>query len=151
MNLPPAALEIEVKFFLVDPARMRHKLLECGAQSYGRVFEHNIRFEDAQQSLKQRHTLLRLRHDKRTRLTYKSEVNDHDHDFKIHRELEVDISDFETMQSILESLGYHSAQVYEKWRETWRLGHAEVCLDEMPFGSFLEIEGPKDAIRPTAQ
>ena len=151
MNLPSAALEIEVKFLLVDPARMRHKLLECGAQSDGRVFERNIRFEDAQQSLQQRHALLRLRHDKRTRLTFKSEVNDHDPDFKIHREWEVDISDFDTMRSILEALGYHSAQIYEKWRETWRLGQAELCLDEMPFGSFLEIEGPRDAIRPAAQ
>jgi adenylate cyclase class IV len=30
---------------------------------------------------------------------------------------------------------------------TWRVGGAEVVLDELPFGQFLEIEGTEDSIR----
>lgn len=36
--------------------------------------------------------------------------------------------------------------VYEKFRTTYELGEAEVVLDEMPFGPFVEVEGPADAI-----
>lgn len=31
---------------------------------------------------------------------------------------------------------------YEKHRTTYRLGHLIITLDEMPFGNFIEIEGP---------
>ena len=70
--------------------------------------------------------------------------------FKILRELEVEVSSFEIMQRILESLGYHVEQVYEKWRETFCLNETEICADTLPFGGFLEIEGEKEAIRSMA-
>jgi adenylate cyclase class 2 len=44
-------------------------------------------------------------------------------------------------------LGYHREQVYEKRRRTYKLGDASLCLDAMPFGDFLEIEGEKADIR----
>ena len=37
--------------------------------------------------------------------------------------------------------------VYEKRRETWQLGEAEIVLDELPFGWFMEIEADVDEIR----
>jgi adenylate cyclase class 2 len=46
----------------------------------------------------------------------------------------------------LNALGYIRCQVYEKWRETWQLSDATICLDTMPFGRFLEIEGSPGTI-----
>ena len=35
----------------------------------------------------------------------------------------------------------------KKRRATWRLGDAEIVSDELPFGLFMEIEGPEPDIR----
>ena len=41
---------------------------------------------------------------------------------------------------------------YEKYRAAYQLGEVEVSLDEMPFGTFSEIEGPnEDSIRAAAE
>ena len=32
--------------------------------------------------------------------------------------------------------------LYEKYRTTYNLGNVIVVLDEMPYGNFVEIEGP---------
>jgi adenylate cyclase class 2 len=74
-----------------------------------------------------------------------------DKEFKIFRELEVDVSDSQTMIAILEELGFTPRQVYEKQRETYLFGRTELCLDTLPFGHFLEIEGGKDDIRKAAE
>lgn len=140
-------LEIEVKFFLKDLQPVREILIRMGAKSQGRFFETNIRFEDCQKSLIRKNALLRLRKDFRTTLTYKSSPDGGgDNNFKIYNELEVEVSDFKTMDSILNLLGFYAEQVYEKWRETLVLQDTHVCLDTMPFGNFLEIEGSQDNI-----
>ena len=64
--------------------------------------------------------------------------------------MEVGISDFETMNSILESIGFCQEQIYEKWRETFIINKTTVCIDQMPFGNFLEIEGEMQDIRQLA-
>jgi adenylate cyclase class 2 len=51
------------------------------------------------------------------------------------------------MGQILEALGYHPAQRYEKWRESFTLDQTWFCLDRMPYGNFLEIEGQEKDIR----
>jgi adenylate cyclase, class 2 len=140
------SLEIEVKFFLPDSNVVRKKILKLGARSLGRFFEVNIRFEDRDKSLIKKNALLRLRKDNRVTLTYKSEPELDDLNFKIFREMEVEVSDFDVMKSILTSLGFCAEQVYEKWRETLVLQDTHFCLDTMPFGTFLEIEGNRENI-----
>jgi adenylate cyclase class 2 len=140
-------LETELKFFLDDPASIRRRIIEIGAQSRGKSFESNIRFEDSHRSLIKQKSLLRLRQDQKARLTYKSPIPEANGQFKTMRELEVDISDFDTMHYILKALGFHQEQVYEKWRETMVLGRTHFCLDRLPFGNFLEIEGSKQDIQ----
>lgn len=143
-------LEIEVKFLIINLAPLRDRILNSGAENRGRYYETNIRFEDDSGGLAQRKSLLRLRRDRKTSLTFKTEAPDHNGQFKIHREWEVEVGDFDIMASILKSLGFHAAQVYEKWRETFVLDDTVLCLDTMPFGNFLEIEGDKQRIRDLA-
>jgi adenylate cyclase class 2 len=143
-------LEIEVKFYLSDMDSMRDRILDLGAMSMGRVFETNIRFDDADNRLIRKKSLLRLRRDKKITLTFKSEPAFKDDQFKILRELEVEVSDFTTMKHILESLEFREERVYEKWRETFILNRTNLCLDTMPYGDFLEIEGQKEDIKELA-
>lgn len=144
-------LEIEVKFYLPEPKQIRSGIQEMGARYAGKTFEYNIRFEDPYCSLLRGNALLRLRRtDSRTELTYKGEPPEKNRDFKVHRELEITVSDFDTAAAILEALGFHKEQVYEKYRETWKTEHSIICIDRMPFGDFLEIEGRPVDIREIA-
>jgi adenylate cyclase class 2 len=145
-----AHLEIEVKFYLPEPAPVRNRIIELGAASRGRVFETNLRFEDDRSRLIRERSLLRLRRDSATTLTFKYAPPGADKHFKVLGELEVQVSDFCTMKHILEALGFHVEQIYEKWRETFLLEGAFVCVDTMPYGDFLEIEGKPDTIKDLA-
>ena len=140
-------LEIEVKFYLPDIESMQRRIVSLGAESKGRVFENNIRYEDDCNTLIGKKSLLRLRRDTKTILTFKSIPPDAGTEFKIFNELEVEVSDFETMNQILEKLGLHPEQIYEKWREALILDQTRFYLDAMPYGTFLEIEGSENDIR----
>lgn len=140
-------LEIELKFCIPDLRTLRERLVGLGAACTGRrTFEHNLCYETEDNRLIKNNCLLRLRKNQITTLTFKSPPPEADTRFKIFRELEVNIDDFDTMDAILGALGFFRRQVYEKWREIWTMRQATLCLDTMPFGSFLEIEGAPDAI-----
>jgi adenylate cyclase class 2 len=138
-------LETEVKFFLKDSASMRRRMLELGIETKGRLFETNICYEDRDNTMIQKKTLLRLRQDEKTTLTFKSRPESNSSDCKVLSELEVEVGDMASMGQILEALGFHPEQRYEKWRETLMLDRTGLFLDTMPYGNFLEIEGlPQD-------
>jgi len=143
-------LEIEVKFHLTDMESIRGRLSQMGAESKGRVFESNVRYEDKNRTLIKNKSLLRLRRDEKTILTYKSIPQEASTEFKVFNELEVEVSNPITMNQILKQLGFHPEQTYEKWRETLILGRTRFYLDSMPYGIFLEIEGSEKNIRKSA-
>lgn len=140
-------LEIEIKYFIPDLDRLRQRLRHLGAARIGRRgFEYNARYETEDDRLLKSRSVLRLRKDRATTLTFKSPPPEIDTRFKTYRELEVGVDDFDTMEAVLTALGFRRRQIYEKWREVWRLNATILCLDDLPFGSFLEIEGAPDAI-----
>lgn len=143
-------LEIEVKFHIPEISMLKDKIVRTGATSCGKTFETNFRFEDRRGSLKKTNCLLRLRQDQKSRLTFKSPPLQNDSQFKIRREIEVVVNDFDGMKNILIALGFQVQQVYEKWRETFQLDDTILCIDTMPFGNFLEIEGSKNGIMEAA-
>lgn len=142
-------LEVEVKFLVEDLAGWRDRLLAAGAVLVKpRVYERNVRLDTADQALLQQWQLLRLRQDTAVRLTFKGPAaEDSVSEAKVREELEVAIDDFDTAVLIFQRLGFMPVQVYEKYRETFRLGDVEVVLDEMPFGNFLELEGSEEGIK----
>lgn len=139
-------LEIEVKFHIPNLSALKKNIIKRGAMSCGKSFETNLRFEDSRESFKKKQCLLRLRKDTKTRLTFKSAPTQNDSQFKIRREMEVVVNDFDGMKEILTAVGFRIQQIYEKWRETFRWKDTILCIDTMPFGNFLEIEGSKDGI-----
>lgn len=143
-------LEIEVKFHLPDPSQTLKLLEQMGAKARPKVFETNMRYEDDAHTLIQNNCLLRLRRDDQCRLTYKSPPEKQETQCKVYRELEVNVSDFETMAAILNALGFQGVQIYEKERQTFSCQDVLICLDTMPYGNFLEIEGKEQGIRQTA-
>ncbi len=133
-------IESEVKFFITDRNIIREKILALGADNKGTVFEYNILFDNKNDSLFHKKSILRLRKDKKNRLTLKIPPENTNFQVKSFKELEVNIDDFDTMAVILKSIGFSQKLIYEKYRETLLLDNASFCIDSMPFGNFLEIE-----------
>jgi adenylate cyclase class 2 len=65
-------------------------------------------------------------------------------------ELETEIADFEAAHQLLIALGYEVVFIYEKYRTVYTLAGVQVMLDELPFGSFVEIEGEPSGIHKAA-
>ncbi|GAB4569994.1 MAG: hypothetical protein Kow0077_03420 [Anaerolineae bacterium] len=141
-------LEIEAKLWVEALPPVLAKLAQAGAEMrHPRIFERNIRYEDASGSLTPAGVVLRLRQDDRARLTYKGPaLVPATTGLQTRFEAEVTVDDFDTMALILERLGYRPFMVYEKYRTTYVLDETEIVLDEMPYGLFVEIEGAPDRI-----
>lgn len=144
-------LETEVKFFLSDPAPLRRRLRAADAAFKGEALEINYRYDDAGQRLQAARCLLRLRRDRRAVLTFKKPHPAGGRQFKTHEEIEIEVSDFDTAAQLLEALGFRRVQIYEKHRALFALASAEICLDRMPFGHFVEIEGAPRVVAATAE
>ncbi len=143
--------EIEVKFLIADLAAMRQRLLALGATlKTPRTYEDNWLFDTPDAQLTRQGCLLRLRRDRRNLITYKEPPTHRDPDFKVLHEYEIEVSDFGQARTILKKLGFAPALRYEKYRETFIYQGAEIVLDEVPFGIFMEIEAPREVIRSLA-
>ena len=142
--------ETELKLHTPDLSRVRLALAEASATlKKPRVYERSLRYENAAKTLSESGIVLRLRQtsadDQRGLLTYK-EGTRIENGISQRFEAEVAVADFEMMDMILHKLGYEIALIYEKYRTTYTLDEAEIMLDEMPFGSFSEIEADADVI-----
>ena len=134
-------MELEVKFYLADLKNLQ-KTLEAleAVLIQPRTYERNLRFDTPDGQLAQNKQVLRLRRDTANRLTYKgpAEVKE---GVSARTEIEFVVEDFDNAQKLLEALGYQVSMVYEKYRTVYDYKGTLVTLDEMPFGSFAEIEG----------
>lgn len=132
-------MEIETKFYLRHLEDIRKRVIAHDALlKTTRLLERNLRFDTPDRELAGKKHVLRLRQDNRTTLTFKRprvQVETRD-------EFEIEIDDFESGRKILEALGYAVTTLYEKYRETYQIDFIQVMLDELPFGCFVEIEGP---------
>ena len=135
--------ENEVKFYLNDLAGFEKNLQGLGAELIQpRVHEVNLRFDTPQGDLSRAHRVLRLRQDEKVRLTYKSPAAASQQEVSSRQEIEFEADSFENARLFLEALGYEVMVSYEKFRATYQLNTVQIMLDEMPFGNFIEIEGP---------
>ena len=140
-------IEVEKKFRLTKRQRdaVLRRLGEIGASLKKEEFEENTLYSG--EGLKSAACVLRLRRvGGRATLTFKRRIPGTSA-IKQQREEETAVADAEAMEAILEALGYVPAMVYEKRRQTWTLGKAEIVIDVLPFGLFMEIEGRINEIR----
>jgi adenylate cyclase, class 2 len=134
-------IEVEKKFRLTKRQRdaVLKRLPEVGAELESEDFEENTLFGG--RTLEFGSCVLRLRRvEGKATLTYKRALPSAS-SIKQRREEETAIADPEAMEAILVALGFTPALVYEKRRQTWRLGKTEIVIDVLPFGLFMEIEG----------
>lgn len=134
-------LEVEVKFYLNDPAGFEKRLRSIGANLVQpRTHESNYRFDTPDLSLTRTRQVLRIRQDQNVIITYKGPALA-DQPVSMRKEIELEVKDFEAARELLESLGFQISVLYEKYRTVYTLNQLEITIDEMPFGVFTEIEG----------
>lgn len=148
-------LEMELKYLDVDHDALRERLQRAGAACTDEpYFERNTVFDDMGRGLKKRHVLLRLRLKKgKAVLTLKRPPagGEGNSKLKIHEELETGLDNPGIFPDLLETLGFVPAFRYEKIREKWSLNRVTVCLDTLPFGSYVELEGDEASVPAVAK
>ena len=143
--------ETEVKLRVSDLAAVRQSLRRMGAQlSDQRHLEDNVLFDDAEGSLREAGTVLRLRRTPGAGLlTFKGPRQLQD-GVKSREERETKVEDPGALETILRRLGYRPVFRYQKFRESWSHRGQQIEVDETPIGSFLEIEGDREGIHAVA-
>jgi adenylate cyclase, class 2 len=173
------ANETEIKLRVQDVQAFRRELKRLGARLVfkgdGRVHEWNVLFDTAQEHLKRRGELLRIRREtragsnskpdagvERVLLTFKRPLRARrgaerkalqPRRHKVREEIELEVTDAGSLTKIFEALGMAGWFCYEKFRTTFRLPESrpwarglKIELDETPIGTFVELEGPPGAI-----
>jgi adenylate cyclase class 2 len=138
-------IEVKIKVQLLDPLRTKIKLLPAALEA-ARGFERNIVFDTSQNKLRKQGILLRLRQQGlRTILTMKMPVRENSV-YKVREETEVEVSDFASMEKVMQAIGFQIFFIYEKYREVFNALGTLIMIDETPIGNFIEIEGSPDRI-----
>jgi len=140
-------IEIEKKYRLTTEQRAEilKRLPQLGAVHAGDEFEQNTLY--AGKNFNRNDAVIRLRRvGDRSILTFKKRFKS---SAKIKRQLEeeTEVGNPGALEAILRELGLTPSLVYEKRRQTWKVTDTEIVLDELPFGLFMEIEGPAKEIR----
>ena len=169
--------ETEIKLPVRDIKAFERKVKKLGGKPVitgnARIHELNVIFDTPDGGLAKHGQLLRIRSEsaqgggkketpQRVMLTFKQPavraVDDDGSRFKIRDETEVEVADAVSLGKIFEGLGLRGWFSYEKYRTTWKLAAATrwakdllIELDETPVGTFLELEGPPEAIDRAAE
>jgi adenylate cyclase, class 2 len=134
--------ETEVKFCVQNLGKIEMRLQELKAHLIQhRTHETNLRFDNANNDLRNSLRVLRLRQDEKARFTFKGPSVEKAGDVLSRREIEFVVEDFDRAKEFLEALGYGVVVFYEKLRTTYELNDIHIMLDELPYGEFVEIEG----------
>jgi len=140
------AIEIEKKYRLTKKRRptIERRLRELGVSPRPVEFEENTLYRGGR--IEMGNCALRLRRvGARAILTFKQRLPTKS-SIKHQREHETEVADAEAAHAILTALGFRPALVYEKRRTRFDLGRAEIVIDELPFGLFMEVEGTEKEI-----
>ena len=134
--------EIEAKFHVQNLRKIELRLLELKAQLIQpRVHEVNLRFDRSDGELRNSFRVLRLRQDDIARFTFKGPSVEKEGGILSRQEIEFEVGDFDSAKQFLEAIGFQVVVFYEKFRATYELNDTHIMLDELPYGSFIEIEG----------
>ncbi len=138
--------EIEVKFLNIDIDAFRTILLSAGAECEVPMrLMRRVIIETEEH--KATHAWIRIRDegDKAT-LTFKRRTDPLATVIDNVNEIEVVVSDFDKTVELFREAGLEYRSFQESRRETWRLGDAEVVIDEWPWlPPYIEIEAETEA------
>jgi adenylate cyclase class 2 len=132
-------------------AEARAQVLAIGAApSRPRHLEDNVLYDDAARSLRASGRTLRLRRAAGEALVTFKGPRIAGTGVKSRTEVEFSVTDGDAAERTFLGLGYEKVFRYQKYREAFRWRDAEIVVDELPIGTFVEIEGPVETIHAAA-
>jgi len=163
--------EVEIKLRVRDLAGLLGRLRELGAKCEGSVHEENTLYDTSTRDFQRMQAILRIRRERAARLpgkarrrgkrtegaggliTYKELVSGKHGSgggkYKVREEIEYRVKNAGRIERLFARLGLRRGFRYEKYRTTYKLAafpELDVDLDETPIGTFLELEGNRQAI-----
>jgi adenylate cyclase class 2 len=146
-------LEREIKLLFASPAEARAAIAAAGASPLRpRRLQDDALFDTEDESLRQRGCTLRVRTERdaagrqpdEVLLTFKGPVQPGS--MKVREEHETGVGDGAALASVLDALALRIWFRYQKYREEFAAGDVTIAVDETPVGTFVEIEGGREAI-----
>lgn len=130
--------EYEITVLDIDIKEIEKKLIEIGAVKEGEYFQKRKLYNFHEEY---RGRFIRLRtNGTKTTLTIKDKSAKKE--IGNVKELEIEVSDFEKTNQIMNMLGYEHSMYQENKRTIYRLGNVEFDIDTWPMiPTYLEIEG----------
>lgn len=137
-------LEMELKFRVEDFTGIEGRLNDLGMDPGDPVAENNLILDLAGGPLRKMDTVFRLRSTgDGTLLTIKKPLPATCLKVRFEKET-VLLCDISEAVDLFALLGYGVVYRYEKSRRECDLGYAKVCLDELWFGRFIEVEASSE-------
>lgn len=141
-------MEIEAKIKVPELDSYRARLQSLGGTPHGQVRERNQVLDDKTSTLRAAGKLLRVRSTGGDDCVLTVKAPAQSGEFKTREEIETVVASRDNLLRQLSFLGYETAWIYEKDRDSWTYGGCEIALDTLPeIGCFIEIEGTPEAIR----
>lgn len=134
--------EIELKILEINENKIRKKLDSFAAKISDNVLLTTITFNNPYNNAS-----VRLREiNNETIFTVKTVVPDKK--YKIRKEYETKVNDFEIFKNQLKILGFKQVMLQEKKRTTYKYKNSEIVIDNYPkIYPYIEIEGVKEEIK----
>ena len=139
-------IEFEAKFYPIDKNLIRSKLKQIGATltKPERMMRAQVFNKELNQNIKCDYIRVRDEGDKVT-LSAKSHAKEGGN-LSDQKEVGIEVSDFVLAVEILSRAGLIPGDYQENYRETWKLGSAEIVIDTRPsLEPYIEIEANSEA------
>ncbi|WP_291322363.1 class IV adenylate cyclase [Desulfonatronospira sp.] len=145
-------LETEIKYPVVSFTTVLESIASLKMPCTSWYFEENLVLDTDDGNLRRRGVLLRIRKGQGGKVTMKLPVAGREESgCKQRHEIESGIEDPDQMLIMLTHLGFKTWFRYEKFRRVCRRGKTRICLDILPFGSFIELEGQQESFHDIAR
>jgi adenylate cyclase class 2 len=139
--------ETEVKIKIPSTAEWQSRLEAAGFRAVAPAQpEHSILWDRGADLFSKGQALRLRRYGSTSTLTWKGSKIEHP-TLKIRPEIETSLGAPEAMEGILQELGFKPVMRMEKIRSMLERPGLVACLDETPFGCFMELEGDAEAIQ----
>lgn len=134
--------EYEIRILNIDVDKVMHTLESMGAKKIGEYFQRRYVY-DLEPNISDKFVRIRDNGEKVT-ITYKDKTI---RTISGTKELELEISDFDKANELLNLIGFNNGHYVENKRITYEIEDAEIDIDTYPnIPTYMEIEGKNEEI-----
>ncbi len=137
------ALEVETKIKLENPEKTKEDIIKLGAVHIKKEKQTDEFFDFDDQRIKNSNELIRIRNKKTLCLKENQRESEN---IKQSDEYESEIENYDTIIRVFKKVNLKVTGKKERTRDKYKLRNCEICIDTLPFGNFIEIEGPRTEI-----